>query len=146
MTNKFDNNEVFQTVVMLSVCINTIFFFIMWQIKELQVHPMKLFMLITACDATVLYIYSMSRRTCNLDFQKLLMWTTHFDNSCASEESALNALLNSIAFMATFASVFGLWCQAFIAIDLILTIHRPFTPRESRMPIYIGISIACALF
>ena len=131
---------------MLSVCINTIFFFIMWQIKELQVHPMKLFMLITACDATVLYTYSMSRKTCKLDFQKLLMWTTHFDNSCDSEENALSTLLNAIAFMVSYAGCFGLWCQVFIAIDLILTIHRPFTPRESRMPIYLGISSACALF
>ena len=54
--------------------------------------------------------------------------------------------LNATAFIVMFASVFGLWCQVFIAMDLILTIHRPFTPKESRMPIYLGIAFIFSLF
>ena len=60
MTDKFDDNNLFQAIVMLSVVINTVFFFIMWRIKELQVHPNKLFMLALASDAFGLYTYSMS--------------------------------------------------------------------------------------
>ena len=66
MTDKYDDSDLFEAIVMLSFVINTVFFFIMWRIKELQVHPMKLFMLILASDAIGLYIYSMSTYTCDL--------------------------------------------------------------------------------
>ena len=66
MTNKYDDSDMFQAIVMFSVIVNTVFFFIMWRIKELQVHPMKLFMLILASDAIGLYTYSMSTYTCDL--------------------------------------------------------------------------------
>ena len=66
MTNKYDDSDMFQAIVMFSVIVNTVFFFIMWRIKELQVHPMKLVMLVLVSDSCVLYTYSMSTYTCDL--------------------------------------------------------------------------------
>ena len=75
LTNKFDDSLLYEGIIMLSAFINTVFFFLMWRIKELQAHPMILFMLITACDAYVLYCFTMSTLTCDWKLQKLLMWT-----------------------------------------------------------------------
>ena len=72
LTNKFNDSELFESTLLVSACMNSVFFFLMWTNKELQVHPMKLFMLITACDAYVLYSFTMATRTCELKLQKLL--------------------------------------------------------------------------
>ena len=107
---------------------------------------MKLFMLITACDASVLYTFSISTRVCDLNLHKLFMWTTQFAETCDSMERSLRMQMNAAAFIKMFCNVFGLYLQMAIAVDLILTIRRPFTPKENRMPIYIFIASVAAIF
>ena len=122
LTDKYEENGIYQAVVMTSCGINTIFFFLMWRIKELQMHPMKLFMLITGSDAFVLYNYNMSKMTCKFNLQRLFMWTTQFEDSCESELRSLQLLITSTQFIVNMASLFALLLQICVALDLILTI------------------------
>lgn len=89
LTNKYDEDAFFIWLVIFSCLINTIFFFLMWRIKELQQHPMQLFMLITGCDASVLYIFPVSTKMCEFGLHKLFMWTTEFVDTCESERNSL---------------------------------------------------------
>lgn len=108
LTTKFAGLKFFDGLVVTSCLVNTFFFFVMWRIKELQVHPMKLFMLITACDAIKLNVYYISGKTCDLGLQKLFMWTAKLHNDCDNELRSLQILINATAFFVLFASVFGL--------------------------------------
>lgn len=54
--------------------------------------------------------------------------------------------MNAAAFLAMFASVFGLFLQICVAIDLILSIRRPFSPKEPRIRAYICVSFIAAVF
>ena len=76
LTTVYDQEDWYQALLLTSAAINAIFFLIMWQIKELQVHPMTLFMLITACDCCGMYQYTMSLKTCELGYQNLLLAST----------------------------------------------------------------------
>ena len=116
----------------------------MFYIKELQVHPMKLFMWMSALDGLILLQYSMSFYICPLELQKLLSWTLFFDDSCESELRALNILLNSTEFIASWAPCATVVLQICVCIDLILTLKRPFTSKESRMPRYIITALVIA--
>ena len=109
-------------MILFSSFVNMIFFFLMWRIKELQVHPMILFMLVTGCDSIELYIYSTGEDICTLGLQKIFAWTVFFDGSCESELQSLNILLNTVAFLAMSIAVFGICLQLCISIDLILII------------------------
>lgn len=109
LTTKFDDTFWFQALVVFSLFMNIITFFVMWRIKELQAHPMQLFMIITACDAMVLQGYILQNHVCSLNLQKLFMWTTHFSSTCEYELSSLLMLLNGSSFLILFPSVFGIW-------------------------------------
>ena len=106
---------------------------------------MQMFMLITACDSVVLYNFSMSTRVCTFDLQKILMWTVFYEDTCENEERALQIMITCAAFLEMVVAVFGLCLQICIAFDLILTISRPFTPKESRIPMFIGVSMLIAV-
>ena len=58
LTNQMDQSYVFRVICFISSIINAVFVLLMWRIKELQAHPMKLFMLAAACDSIVLYGYT----------------------------------------------------------------------------------------
>jgi len=92
LTTLLDNSQIWIFVVYGGAVINAIFFFLMWRIKELQVHPMKLFMYIMAADSLVLSQYSMSLNVCKLRLHTLYAATVFFDTSCESKLRAINQL------------------------------------------------------
>jgi len=111
---------------MISALSNAFFFFLMMWIKELQAHPMKLFMLAIACDSILLSLYVIMLNTCSLGLHKLLAWTIFFDTDCTSYIKSVNALMSSGAAWMAFVSVFAGSLQLCICVDLILTINSPF--------------------
>ena len=84
MTTRLDDNQIWLIAVYLGAVINAIFFTMMWRIKELQVHPMNLFMYIMASDSLVLTQYALSLNSCNLHLETLFAATVFFDTSCDS--------------------------------------------------------------
>lgn len=58
---------------------------LMWWIKELRAHPMKLFMFIAAFDGLILLQIGMSFAICPFELYKLLAWTLFFDDSCEAQ-------------------------------------------------------------
>ena len=55
LTMKFNESTIYESLILVSAIINAIFFTLMWMIDELQVHPMQLFAMILALDATTLF-------------------------------------------------------------------------------------------
>ena len=136
MTDTYDSSPVFQFVIATSAVMNLLFFSLMLWVDELRAHPMKLFMLLMACDASVLFCYFSSLKTCDFGTQKLLAWTFYFQNDCASQLKALEKIGKAAVFNTVFFTVASVCINICVCIDLILTIKRPFKAKEPRMPRY----------
>lgn len=120
---------------------NSVFFFIIWSIKELHAHPMRLFMYIAACDQIVMQQYVLSLFTCNMHLQDIFAATAYFDMSCEARKRALELLYDSTMIITAFCAWCSMLLQICLCFDLILTMSRPFANKEARMPIYIGASV-----
>ena len=146
LTTHFDDSVLFNSLALASSLINALFLLLMWQIKELHVHPMKLFMGVTACDAIMLHQYSVSVRVCQLDLQQLLAYTLFFSDDCASQLRAVQIITKFSLFVTLIFSCLGLCLQICICLDLILSIKRPFKDKETRIPWYFGVSLLFSAF
>ena len=146
LTPKFDDEPWFITLSLISSTVSAIFFFIQLWIPELQVHPMKLFMYICACDSFLLFQYSMSTRVCKWQFYKLFTMTTFHERNCENHLHSMKTLNYISMWLSVQFAILGQMLQLFVSFDLILCLMRPFTPKESRLPWYIIPSLLNAVF
>ena len=110
---------------------------------KLSQHPYKLVSTIALIDATYFLLFNTLDEVCHLKLQTIFAYTAYFDGSTQSQYDALIFLLkvSLTAFKALFIVSFFL--NSFLCIDLYLTVKSPFTPAESRLKIYYGISFFC---
>ena len=99
--------------------------------------------MIALIDATYFLLFNTLDEVCHLKLQTIYAYTAYFDGSAQSQYDALIFLLkvSLTAFKALFIVSFFL--NSFLCIDLYLTVKSPFTPAESRLKIYYGISFFC---
>ena len=111
----------------------------MWNPKLSQ-HPYRLVSTIALIDATYLVIYNTLDEVCVLKLQTVFAYTAYFDGSAQSQYDALVFLLK--VSLTTFKALFiiSFFLNSFLCIDLYLTVKSPFTPAESRLNMYYGIS------
>ena len=133
-------------MILVSAIINAVFFFITWMIKELQVHPMRLFAYILAFDTSALLTVYMMLNVCKFKLAKIFAATVLYDTSCATENYALHYLASSGSVLTIFTVSIGLCLQIFLSIDLILTLKKPFAPKEPRVNFYVFFSGLFSIF
>ena len=111
----------------------------MWNPKLSQ-HPYRLVSMIALIDATYFLIYNTLDEVCSLKLQTIFAYTAYFDGSPKSQYEALLLLLkvSLTSFKALF--IISFFLNSFLCIDLYLTVKSPFTPAESRLNMYYGIS------
>ena len=102
---------------------------------------MRIFLAILACDTSALFTIYMSLSTCKFGLHTLFASTVYFDTSC---ERVLDSLMllgrsNSVLTIFYFSGTTGL--QFCICLDLILTLKKPFAPKEARVKYYYGVSL-----
>ena len=89
--------------------------------------------------------YAFSLQTCSLKLNKIFAATVFFDTSCRSELHALQILRQATTFFSTFCNSAVQVMQLCVCVDLILTLNRPFEPKESRMLHYLFYSMLIGL-
>ena len=96
--------------------------------------------MIALIDATYFLIYNMLDEVCDFKLQTIFAYTAYFDGSTKSQYEALVFLLK--VSLTTFKALFivSFFLNSFLCIDLYLTVKSPFTPAESRLKMYYGIS------
>ena len=139
-TNEFDNDFWFQSLGLVSVLINVFFFVAIWRIKELQVHPLKIFMWITACDATILFMSPSSVNVCRTEQYKLLSWTLFFSDSY--RDYIISGFILYVLSMIIWYSAFymSFFLNTALCVDLMIVLSNPFKPVENRTSIYLTVS------
>ena len=75
---------------------------IIWETKELQAHPMRLFMYITVAEAMLGLVDDTSHLICNLHLHDLFAYTVYFSNSIKDRIQALKVITTSSALLAVF--------------------------------------------
>ena len=133
-------------MVLVSAIINGVFFLITWQIEELQVHPMRLFSYILAFDTSALLVVYMMLNSCKFQLAKIFAATVLYDTSCESENYALDLLSNWGSVLTIFTICGGFCLQFCLSLDLILTLKKPFTPKEPRVNFYLFFSGLFSIF
>lgn len=114
--------------------------------KELQVHPMRLFMWIAFADALYFSNTFFPLNTCNLGIPYMVCWFVHWQPATYQNlSSAMMTLYNSIQWIEFFGLYLSLCLNICLMIDLVLMIKFPFGGKESRMNKYVFISFTSAL-
>ena len=144
-TDHFDNEHWFHYLGYASALVNVLFFAAIWRIKELQVHPMRLLMYITVCDASLLVVQQGNLAICDHKQYKLFAWTVFWSNDDDYQILSLAILVisNAVQFFLSFCMSFFL--NSSLCLDLILVLHNPFKSAEKRLPLYVWASFVGAL-
>ena len=122
-----------------------IFFLLIWLIRDLQVHPMRLFMYQSAFETLQAFMFVTSFRICKFKLPELLSSTLFFSSEWHYKFRALNLLGNSAMKITIFA---GMCCICFsiaLCIDLMLMLAKPFKMKENLVLIYTSVSILVSL-
>ena len=114
----------------ISAIFNLWFAHLIWKHKELQAHPMRLFMWIAIADAIYFSNQFFAAQCCNIGIQYPFVWFTRLQN--ATQENQAHALI-SLTTSACFIEFFGLYLSLSLNYclnaDLILMIKYPFNDK-----------------
>ena len=146
MTSKFDDQNWYLYLGLASALVSTFITVIIWQTKELQVHPMRLFMYIIVAESMLSFIDDGTHLICDLKLQRLFAYTVYFSGSYPDRVHALKVLTQSSALIACFCVYRQLCLNLSLCIDLVYMIKRPFQDAKSRMPIYVITSTVISVF
>ena len=118
-----------------------IFFLLLYQTKELQVHPMRLIMYIAFMETVVQFALIMQLQACKWNLNTLFAYTVYFDGDIYYQARGLFIQLIATIWLAVFATFSTVMLNMMLSIDLILTVRYPFKKKEGRNPIYLTISV-----
>ena len=113
----------------------TVFMTGRWNSK-LQQHPYRLISTIALIDAAYFLLFNTLDEVCELSLYKTFAATVYFTTDVSKQYRALVIILRSslAIFKCLFISSFIL--NAFLCVDLYLTVKSPFTPASSRTKFY----------
>ena len=137
--------RIFNVISFLSVAGSILVFLTSFWNEKLNTHPYKLVSAIALIDATFFLIFNTLDETCNLELNKIFSATVFFS---LQPEDVYRALDLQIRFSTgLFKSLFCLSfiLNAFLCIDLYLTVKRPFAPGAKRMKQYILLGVLFAV-
>ena len=127
ITEKYLDTVWLQSIIFLSFLSNALLFAIIYLNKELQVHPMRIFMVIAFFDSLFFWLSFMQSKVCSLYFNNLLDYTiTPFhmsDESLIAATEMLFKSVKSLQYLCFSATINLNFC---VCIDLILMIKNPF--------------------
>ena len=124
---------------------NTIFFTLTWQIEELKAHPMPLFTLMLAFEATTLWVIYLSFNLCTFNLPWFFAATFFYDTSCESVQRVME-IFNNFSFVQIDVGLLtSPFIQMCISVDLIWTIRQPFTPKEPRVKLFYALTFILVL-
>ena len=145
MTPDFNDQSWYMLMGFLSGLINVAFYLIIRQIKELQVHPMKLFMYIAAAEGAHQLNFSFTALMCPLYQPELLAYTVFFTNDPATVYSCAVFLLSMANFVSIFCLNMALYLSLCLCIDLILMIRMPFKQKDARISLYLSLAFVLSV-
>lgn len=145
LTDAF-NTELWFTLLQLSSGIACfVFFMLLYNTKELQVHPMKLIMYIAFMETIVQFALILQLKSCEWNLNVLFAYTVYFDSDIYYQARALCIQIISTIWLAVFATFMTVMLNMMLSIDLILTVRYPFKKKDDRNKIYVAISVLFSL-
>lgn len=136
MTNAWDDTEWFQYVVYGSSLMYAFMALLIWRIKDLQVHPMRLVMYIMICDSLVLWAEAAHNQICKWQSYKLFSLSVFFSNSYEAQARSINLLAKSKFCIDSGFYNAAVMLDICLCFDLVLMINRPLQSKEKRMRVY----------
>ena len=84
LSNAYTTDAWFQILMLISGFSSIFFFLIVWFTKELQVHPMRIFMLMSFADGICFFAIAASYKICEYRLNELLALTLFFKTDIKS--------------------------------------------------------------
>ena len=141
LTTELNDKIWFQFLGFLSGLICFFFFLLIWQYKELRVHPMRIFMFLTLSDALTQFNSSASHNACKLGFDQLFTWTVFYSTSDYARKQTLQLLFHSSSFIQLSSSLLSLCLNMVLCADLIFSLQNPLQASEPHDKLYFALSV-----
>ena len=146
LTTAYSDEVWYEWLGIVGSVTSLLFFLIIWLMKELQVHPMRLFMYQSAVDSMIAFLHSTSLRQCELRLPDLLSYTLFFNYDWHHRFDSLNLLTNSGNNFLCFLNFVQIFLCILLCVDLVITLSRPFMQKERLIDFYMAISIIVSIF
>ena len=146
LTYAYNTDVWFAVLQFMSGVLGFIFFLLVYNTKELHVHPMKLIMYMVLFESMIQLCLISQLYACKLDLYVLFAWTIYFDNLIYQQARALMLQIIFTVTLASFSVYMVLMLQMMLCVDLILMVRYPFDKKEGRVPIYMAVSVIVSLF
>ena len=92
MTNVYDGQAWAVALLFFGGILNMVFAFSIFFIKELQVHPFKIFMYTAMFESILMFELSAYVNICSLNTPQIFAYTVFFDSSCDKRLDSLHII------------------------------------------------------
>jgi hypothetical protein len=107
---------------------------------ELQIHPMKMFMIMALVDTATLFLMFFAGDICKYRLNEIFAATVFFSTSLEAQYRAAWLLIASKNFFAIYLMFLSNLLNTCLATDLIIMIKHPFKVKEKRLTMYLWFS------
>jgi hypothetical protein len=128
-----------------SVCGYSLLALVIYCNKELQIHPMKMFMVMALVDAATCLVIMEANDICKLSLYKVFAATVYFSTDPYAQYRATWILIAAKNFAIVFLMLLSNMLNTCLAVDLILMIKHPFKVKEKRFSLYIWFSVCASV-
>ena len=146
LTNALNTNVWFQLYGLLGSLTNIWFLSVIFRHKELQVHPMRLFMWTAFADALFFSNQFFNVYQCHLGFPTIISWCVYWQPAdYYTKVKAIMMMFKSVGFIEYFGLYLSIMLNICLLSDLILMIKYPFQDKDKRVKKYLFYSFGTSL-
>ena len=141
----FDGKLWYSSLLYLSGLVAGFLFLVSWHNKELQVHPMKIFMHLALMESIIPISGATMNQICYFKLDYLFAYSVYFNDDAESRLKAAVLLGNTGSFLIQFGSTVEVLLLACLCYDLIQILRQPFANKEGRMKWYLMFSYSIGI-
>ena len=149
MTSIYEDKRWFNSLAISGALFNGLFSLIIWYTKKLNLHPMRLLMMISLSESIWCYSLFMLRNLCILNLDKLFLYSTFQEIKTDNQVHALAILYWVNILIEQISVLMSVYLNIYLVIDFVMTLRYPFKAKK-RLVTYtltcLAISIICFFF
>jgi len=125
----------------MSCCGNLLIAVVIYRNKELQAHPMQLFMWISFVDSGMFWNFFFSKYVCSSNLADLLAMSFFLTPSDQSKSNFTFILITTKGFLQAFFLALSITLNTCVCCDMILMLRSPLHDKSARVRKYVAISV-----
>ena len=130
LTSLYEDKDWFNALAISGALFNGLFSLCIWYTKKLNVHPMRLLMLISISESIWCYSLFMLRNLCTWKLDLLFLYTTFMENTTENRLLALGILYWMNILIEEISVFMTVYLNIYLVLDFVMTLRYPFKAKK----------------